>query len=124
MEVTRQDADGLARACQDLDDIRAICVDAYGDDGAVRRLLAAVANRRDLRGPLHDLDAALVRAGDAVGLLAPGTRGLRIPGADEGPLELVYRCPLRLCSAHLRWPQPPEARRCSIAGSGMAPEPL
>ncbi|SEF54064.1 hypothetical protein SAMN05216223_101277 [Actinacidiphila yanglinensis] len=84
MAVTRQDADGLARACQDLDDIRAVCVDAYGDDGAVRRLLAAVADRRDLPAPLHDLDAALVRAGDALGLLAPGSRGLLLREAAVG----------------------------------------
>ncbi|MFJ1549138.1 hypothetical protein [Streptomyces sp. NPDC088246] len=124
MDVTRQEADGLARVCQDLDDIRDTCVEAYGDDSAVQRLLAAIAARQDIRTPLHDLDAALVQAGDVLGVLQHGTRGPRLPGADEGPLELVYRCPLNLCSARLRWPQPPAARRCSISGSGMSPKSL
>ncbi|MFE3906662.1 hypothetical protein ACFXPY_42135 [Streptomyces sp. NPDC059153] len=124
MDVTRQEADGLARVCQNLDDIRDTCVEAYGDDSAVQRLLAAIAARQGVGAPLQDLDSALVRAGDVLGVLQCGVRGPRIPGADEGPLELVYHCPLNLCSVRLRWPQPPAARRCSIAGSGMSPKSL
>ncbi|MFF5969658.1 hypothetical protein ACFY64_39420 [Streptomyces collinus] len=72
----------------------------------------------DLAAALDRLHAALLNAGDALGLYGQQRRSLLPPGHDEEPLELWYKCPMRICSGR-PWPQPEPLLRCRISGHEM-----
>jgi hypothetical protein len=98
-EETSQSADriaaGLAYVCKEFASLRAVLPD--DEQGPLRRLLAAVRNGEDLAGPLAALHAALLAAGDHLGIW--GQRSVTMAGINtQGPFEFVYLCPLGRCS--------------------------
>jgi hypothetical protein len=98
-------AAGLAYVCRYLQDICEVLRPDGGEPGGrvplvVRRVADAARAGGDLRGPLDDLHAALLDAGDPRGVWG-AARALMPAGADAGvPFEPVYACPHDHCSGH------------------------
>jgi hypothetical protein len=96
-------ADALAYVCGRLDYLRSVLPrDEAGEPPVLRTLLNALADARDLAGPLQAVHTALLDAGDALGVwghVRSGWRDLNLPGVDEtAPFEVIYLCPLGRCS--------------------------
>ncbi|WP_052849622.1 hypothetical protein [Streptomyces avicenniae] len=134
----------VAQACADLDDIRETLADTP-DASALDALTAAVRDgtQADRAAAVEALDAALRRAGDAVGLpgavdtarhwgadRSPGPYGGAAPGYAQAPMTprpaaVVFLCPTDSCSR--RWvptasePRPPA---CDLAGAPLRWERL
>lgn len=95
---------GLAYVCGHLDQVRAdLQGDGAGDVSPLQRLLDAVRDGQDLADLLDALHAAVQNSGDALGVYGHGVRGLRPTGVEDGPMEIVYLCPVGRCSGR-RWP--------------------
>lgn len=93
-------ADGLAYVCGSLDSLHAVLP---GDEQSpLRRLLAAVRADQDPAGPLEALHAALLAAGDPLGVWGHArsqSRAVPMTGVDERrPFEPIYLCPQGRCS--------------------------
>jgi len=115
----------VAYVCDQLDQIRAV-LQAYGPTGAapLERLLAALRAGEELTAPLDALDAALLAAGDALGI-GGRVRGLNPTGVDRAvPEEWVLLCPSGQCSRHALPDDRGEAPRCRISGRPLRGERL
>lgn len=93
-------AEGLAYVCRNLDSLHAVLP---GDEQSpLRRLLAAMRADHDQAGPMEALHAALLAAGDPLGVWGHArseSRAVSIAGADGGrPFEPIYLCPQGRCS--------------------------
>jgi len=133
-DAAARTAAGLAYVCAHLDDLQAI----LRGDGAdppvpLRQLLAAVRSGpqtprvREQQPALADLlDAvheAVQAAGDSWGVYGYyEQRGIGAVGIE--PLEVVYRCPLRLCLGRGEDEITALPARCAISGQELRPERL
>jgi len=100
----RETRDAVAYVCDQLDTIRST-LKQYNPDGEaeVERVLTALAAGDDLAEPLRSLHEAVLRAGDAGGVLGR-SRGSKLIGELSGmPDERVLMCPLDQCSRYV-WP--------------------
>ncbi|MFE0135761.1 hypothetical protein ACFWY6_29940 [Streptomyces sp. NPDC059037] len=89
----------------------------------LQRLLAAVRAGQDVTDLLDAVHAAVQAAGDALGVYGQaGHRGLDAVGVES--LEIVYRCPLRVCSGWDESDAPQFPPRCSISGQELPREYL
>lgn len=85
----------------------------------MERLLAAVRSGNDITEPLDALHAALQSAGDALGVYGRRTRGVKLAGVGNGPLEIDYECPIARCAGR-RWPDHVDASaHCAISGKKL-----
>ncbi|GAB7186770.1 hypothetical protein ATKI12_6601 [Kitasatospora sp. Ki12] len=125
-QVSTRIAAGLAYVCGHLDEIRA----TLGDDGTdasapLPRLLTAIqaSPRQDVANLLDALHAAVQAAGDAPGVYGQADlRGIDAVGVES--LEIVYRCPLRVCSGRDESELTQFPPRCSISGQELPRESL
>jgi hypothetical protein len=86
------------------------------------RLLTAVQAGQDLVDLLDAVHAAVQAAGDARGVYGQARRGVDAVGVES--LEIVYRCPLRVCSGRDEAEVTELPPRCSISGQELPREPL
>jgi hypothetical protein len=118
--AARRADQGLAYLCTHLDEIRALLADDVAGREALARLQSELRGGGDISGALSDIHDALLRAGDALGIFSHvrGLRDLTLAGVGSGPLEIVYRCPVRRCQRVVPGPavEPPQC--------GVTSEPL
>ncbi len=110
-ELAEQVATALARVCANAAEIRHL-LELAGEVSALDRLVVAVREGGEVAGRLDELDLALRRAGDAVGISGGATsRGTarrhhygRPPTGfgSHRPVEIVFLCPGRSCSREWR----------------------
>lgn len=116
---------GLAYLCTHLDEISTLLTGDAGGREALRRLQSELRGTGDISGPLNEINDALLRAGDALGIYGHvrGLRDLTLAGIDAGPLEIVYRCPVHRCRRIVPGPavEPPW---CGVTGEALRWGPL
>jgi hypothetical protein len=86
---------GLTYACANMADIR----DALAQAREADALVEAVRSGGDVPAALTALHEAMLRAGDPLGVLGHDIRsGQAVPGLPARRAEIVYLCPVTVCS--------------------------
>ncbi|GLV99151.1 hypothetical protein ADK52_12170 [Streptomyces sp. WM6372] len=119
-------AAGLAYVCGNLAELRG----TLGADpsGPLPRLEAVIRTGPAQGGPdlaalLDDVHSALQVAGDALGVYGQSDfRGVDAAGVES--LEIVYRCPLRVCNGRDEDEITEFPARCSVSGRELPREAL
>ncbi|MGQ4380274.1 hypothetical protein ACN6K9_003646 [Streptomyces sp. SAS_267] len=122
-------AAGLAYVCGNLDDLTAVLGTA-DPSGPLPQLTAALRALPGQNGPGQDLadllnqvHVALQAAGDASGAYGQTDfRGVDVAGAES--LEIVYRCPIRVCRGRDEAEIATFPAHCSISGRELPREIL
>jgi hypothetical protein len=92
-----------------------------GEPRLLDELSDALAAGRPITPVLDAIDAALRRAGDALGLY-PGQRSVQLPGIQPRlPGGTLYLCPGRRCDRSM-WAQPGAAPHCAFTGQALREE--
>jgi len=123
------DPGGIGRALAYVCQRQRYLGEALGDHGrgaeALDALKAALRQNsdQDLRPLLDDLDAAMKRAGDGLGIWDalewPNQRGVQIAGISGGErYDPIYECPLGKCTGR-RPRQGSRNPKCEITGKSM-----
>ena len=105
---TARVAFGIAYVCRHQDELRTWLTESGTDPSALTELLAALQGQDtpqpsgkgqadpSIPGLLDRLDAVMLATGDAIGVYGVGLRSSGPSGME--PLQVVFRCPLRLCA--------------------------
>ena len=130
-----QAAVGLAYVCANLQEIRSL----FGDEGAgpaapLPRLLAALqalpgsggqeASKEQIPELLSEVHTALQAQGDALGVFGHSGRVRGLDAAGVESLEIVYRCPLKVCTGRDEAESSQFPPRCSISQAELMRERL
>lgn len=126
-EQSTQVVDAVARACAGEPQYRAR-LERAGDTSPLDRLIAAVRDGGEVAERVDELNDALQRGGDALGLFGPTRRGGNFRGVrPDGmgaprPVEVAFLCPRGTCSRD--WQPDPTAPPSAPPTCQVYREPL
>lgn len=127
-DAGHRDRAALAYVCEHLHELRRYVHDTEADPDAgepqlLDELIDALATGRPVTPVLDAIDAALRRAGDALGLYH-GQRSVQLPGIQPRmPGGTLYLCPSRQCDRST-WAQLGPVPRCAFSGRPLREERL